>query len=75
MTAFIASTALFVILVMALLMFGNELYYRKRVSVVGVLLLICFGYLTWYQSQLVDDIRELSLQLAKYQTVKLPRGE
>lgn len=74
MTAFIAAVALFIILVMSLLMFGNELYYRKRVSVIGVMLFICFGYLTWYQSQLVDDIRDISLQLAKYQPVKL-RGE
>lgn len=75
MSAPIAILALGLLFIVAFSMFGNELFYRKRVSMLGLISLICSVYLMFYLSDLNDDIKVLTEQLAKYQPVTLPKGE
>lgn len=75
MTAPLAIISLALLLIVFVSQFGNELYYRKRVSALGVMTMVATVYLMWYLHTLNNDILELVQQLAQYQTVKLPKGE
>lgn len=74
MTVFIAIIALFTILGTALVLFLNELYYRRQVSACGVVLLICTVFLMWYFSGLSEQLVYLVTELGKYQQVDLTKG-
>lgn len=70
-----AILALVLIFVVSIIQFGNELYYRKRASMLGMIVFLSSIYLMFYLHELNQDILELVNQLAQYQEVKLPKGE
>lgn len=75
MSATLAIVALLLIFFVAIIQFGNELYYRKRVSMLGMIVFLSSIYLMFYLHELNEDILELVQQLSQYQIVKLPKGE
>ncbi|YP_009212980.1 hypothetical protein AVU38_gp131 [Ralstonia phage RSL2] len=75
MLAVFAIIALGFLLLSSLILFGNELYYRKRVSAVGIIVMVCTVFLMYYLHGLNDQILTYVHDLAKYQTVPPLKGE
>lgn len=75
MSATITMICLGLLLLVSVIQFCNELYWRKRVSMLGVIVMFSSVYLMWYLHGLNNDILELAQELSKYQIVKLPKGE
>jgi len=69
MQAFLAITALGLLLVVSMIIICNELFYRRRVSVCGAIVLVCAVFLMHYLHGLNGQILTLAKSLAKYQPV------
>lgn len=69
MGAFFAILSLLMVLVIALTLFGNELYWRKRISACGIILLISSVYLIHYLDGLNHQLKYYATELAKYEPV------
>lgn len=74
MSPVLAIIALLFVFFVSIVQFCNELYYRKRVSMLGMITFMSSIYLMFYLHGLNEDILELVKQLAQYQEVKLPKG-
>ncbi|BCM95177.1 hypothetical protein [Burkholderia phage FLC6] len=75
MQAVFAIIALGFLLLSSLVLFCNELYFRKRISAVGLVVLVCTVFLMYYLHGLNDQILTYVHDLAKYQTVPPLKGE
>uniref|UniRef100_A0AAU7PHP9 Uncharacterized protein n=1 Tax=Burkholderia phage vB_BgluM-SURPRISE13 TaxID=3159457 RepID=A0AAU7PHP9_9VIRU len=75
MQATLAILALGLLLITSLIMFCNELFYRKRVSALGAIVFVCTVFLMYYLHGLNDQILVYVKDLAKYQTVPTLKGE
>lgn len=75
MNATLAIISLGLLLGVAFVQFANELYYRRRVSALGVIILMATLFLMWYLHMLNDDLINLTMELGKYQPVIIPKGE
>lgn len=74
MSASIAVILLAALLCVSIIQFLNELYYRKRISMLGVIVFVSAVYLMWYLHSLNGDILDLVEKLSQYQIVTLPKG-
>lgn len=75
MQAVLAIIALGLLLLTSLVMFCNELFYRRRVSALGLIVFVCTVFLMYYLHGLNDQILVYVKDLAKYQTVPTLKGE
>lgn len=75
MQAVLAIIALGLLLVASIILFCNELYFRKRISAVGIIVLLCTVFLMHYLHGLNDQMLMYVHDLAKYQTVPTLKGE
>jgi hypothetical protein len=75
MNATLAIISLGLLLGVAFVQFANELYYRRRVSALGVIILMATLFLMWYLHNLNADLINLTMELGKYQPVIIPKGE
>lgn len=75
MQAVYAIIALGFLLLSSLVLFCNELYNRKRISVVGAIVFVCTVFLMYYLHGLNGQILSYVHDLAKYQTVPPLKGE
>lgn len=75
MMAAFAIISLGALLVTSLIMFLNELYYRKRISSCGMVVFLATIFLMYYLDVLNKDILHYAVKLAKYQQVNLPKGD
>lgn len=74
-TASIALIAMGALIIVALIMFANELYYRKRVSALGVIVMIATVYLMWYMHDITRQMLELTTQQLTSQVSPILKGE
>lgn len=75
MQAFLAITALALLLLTSLVLFCNVLYYHKRVSALGCIVFVCSVFLMHYLHGMNTQILTYVKELAKYQIVTPPKGE
>lgn len=75
MQAFLAITALGLLLAVAFIIVFKELFYRRRVSACGIIVLVCSVFLMHYLHGLNGQILKLAKDLAKYQPVPTLKGE
>jgi hypothetical protein len=75
MLAVFAIIALGFLLLTSLVLFCNELYFRKRVSACGAIVMVCTVFLMYYLHGLNSQILTYVHDLAKYQTVPPLKGE
>jgi hypothetical protein len=75
MNATLAIISLGLLLCVSFVQFANELYYSRRVSALGAIVLMSSLYLMWYLHHLNGDLINLTLELGKYQPVIIPKGE
>lgn len=75
MQAFLAITALGLLLLVSIIMLCNELFYRRRASVLGIIVLLCAVFLMHYLHGLNGQILILAKDLSKYQLVPSLKGE
>jgi hypothetical protein len=74
MAAF-AIISLAALLIISVIMFLNELYYRKRISSCGMIVFLSTLFLMYYLDVLNKDILHYAVKLAKYQQVDIPKGD
>lgn len=75
MQAFMAITALGLLLIVSLIMFCNELYARKKVSALGCIVFVCSVFLMHYLHGMNVQVLTYAKDLSKYQIVTPPKGE
>jgi threonine/homoserine/homoserine lactone efflux protein len=75
MTAGFALVAMGLLILVALIMFGNELYYRKRVSALGIIVLVSTVYLMWYMHDITEQMLDLTTQQLNGKTSAILKGE
>lgn len=73
MGALFAIIALLMVLLIALTLFGNELYWRRRISACGLILLFCSIYLIHYLDGLNYQVKYYATELAKYRPVDISK--
>lgn len=71
MSAAFAILVLIMVLLIAITLFGNELYWRHRISACGLILLVCSVYLMYYLDSLNQQVLYYATELAKYQPVDI----
>lgn len=75
MSAGFALVAMGLLILVALIMFGNELYYRKRVSALGIIVLVTTVYLMWYMHDITEQMLDLTAQQLNGKTSAILKGE
>lgn len=75
MSAGFALVAMGLLILVALIQFGNELYYRKRVSALGVIVLVSTVYLMWYMHDITQQMLDLTAQQLTGQVSNILQGE
>jgi hypothetical protein len=73
--AAIALFAMGALIIVALIMFANELYYRKRVSALGVIVMVATVYLMWYMHDITQQMLDLTAQQLTGQVSTILQGE